>query len=452
MMLRSGCLRVREADYAIAVGKLGAAGVTVAGPEGKAIVDELKRVVARLRRQAAADTDHLVEDFPENPADLPEPWLTRCQADGPLVPCPFGTATVEWFSKQTPGRKSHWSMKANEAEAPSSQQLAPWQRPDMPALPPQMQMQQMQMQMQMLAPWQQMQMQQLQQMQRMLSTQPQQPPLLQFYGHSRLQPPNLWGEAPGLQPGTPQFRPPMALENSTVSMEELSEVAPDDVPQASDGCEAAAAAVPGAELAASPRTSAPSAAAAASAAAGRFPLADVLQDATNLVTHKQEQAGGTRKRPKQGESESESDDSCGETEPKKGKRRMRRKGPAHPMPSSAPGLAAATTRPPTAAATETAAATIKPPKAEAKETAAAKEKKAAAPTMAPKDDSVLAFKSPKTRPPIKYGWITIYTDMKNKLWRLKPEPSSKQLIHHSWKKQTPKAAWEDLIKDVKRLS
>ena len=51
-----------------------------------------------------------------------------------------------------------------------------------------------------------------------------------------------------------------------------------------------------------------------------------------------------------------------------------------------------------------------------------------------------------------YGKVMIYTDMKNSLWRVKPEKASKKLVHYSWKKDDPKKVWNQVVREVKRLT
>ena len=48
--------------------------------------------------------------------------------------------------------------------------------------------------------------------------------------------------------------------------------------------------------------------------------------------------------------------------------------------------------------------------------------------------------------------MTIYTDVKNCLWRLKPDTGSRKLVHYSWKKVEPKAAWAELVGDVRKAA
>ena len=71
---------------------------------------------------------------------------------------------------------------------------------------------------------------------------------------------------------------------------------------------------------------------------------------------------------------------------------------------------------------------------------------------APKDPTVLEYRGTKKHKPRKYGAVTIYTDVGNSLWRVKPASGSKNLSHHSWKKADPKQTWNKLVKEVRRLT
>ena len=87
--------------------------------------------------------------------------------------------------------------------------------------------------------------------------------------------------------------------------------------------------------------------------------------------------------------------------------------------------------------------------------AAAKSKAAASTGVAdehPKDKSLLAFKGTKKRQAFHYGRCTVYTDVKNKMWRLKPGKNSTKLKHFSWKVDPAPTAWKSMIAELLRTS
>ena len=68
-----------------------------------------------------------------------------------------------------------------------------------------------------------------------------------------------------------------------------------------------------------------------------------------------------------------------------------------------------------------------------------------------KNPSVLAFKKPGKCGPRHYGKCTVYTDVGNRLWRVKPDKGRRDHKMFNWK-ETPQDSWRSLVKYVKEIA
>ena len=96
--------------------------------------------------------------------------------------------------------------------------------------------------------------------------------------------------------------------------------------------------------------------------------------------------------------------------------------------------------------------TAEPPKRPRTAKVAAKSKARLSPPLPlPKSDAVLKFPGTKKHAAIKYGECTIYMDAINKCWRLKTEKGSTHLLHFYFKPpKNPRAVWEEVLKELKK--
>ena len=116
-MTRCGWFDIEECDFKKIVGAFGCLGAAapVCGLAGLETVKKLKKATAAARPKTI--TEELVRDFPEDPKNLPEPWLGFSQRNGPLVVSPYPRELVRLSQSQTPGRNTHWSVKAQKVAA-----------------------------------------------------------------------------------------------------------------------------------------------------------------------------------------------------------------------------------------------------------------------------------------------------------------------------------------------
>ena len=68
-----------------------------------------------------------------------------------------------------------------------------------------------------------------------------------------------------------------------------------------------------------------------------------------------------------------------------------------------------------------------------------------------KNPSMLTFKKPGKCGPRYYGKCTVYTDVVNRLWRIKPDKNRRDHKMFAWK-ETPQDSWQSLVKYVKKIS
>ena len=114
-IFRSGWYHISQIDFAKVVGTFGGLnGFDAQGKEGLAVVQRLKKNHKSMKA-GLTDTDlhMLVQIFPEEPLELPEPWLSQSQCNGLLTKCKRLQETVDHWKRVTPARKSHWSVKDN---------------------------------------------------------------------------------------------------------------------------------------------------------------------------------------------------------------------------------------------------------------------------------------------------------------------------------------------------
>ena len=123
-MTRCGWFDIDESDYKKVIGIFGilGPGAPVSGSAGLESVRLLKKAVAAARPRTIEH--ELVQNFPEDPAALPEPWLGFSQRNGPLVKCPADLGLVRLHQSQAPGRSTHWSVKAEGRMTAGNSQLA----------------------------------------------------------------------------------------------------------------------------------------------------------------------------------------------------------------------------------------------------------------------------------------------------------------------------------------
>lgn len=465
-MTRCGWFDIDENDYKKVIGIFGilGPGAPVSGNAGLESVRLLKKAMAAARPRRIEH--ELVQNFPEDPAALPEPWLRFSQRNGPLVKCPADLGLVRLHQSQAPGRSTHWSVKAEGRMTASNSKLAVLNKKGA-STPVNIPMLNLTSPANLYQPWQAAHLGMCGGL-RMPSPYVQgwpgqfgnplgHPPFgmqASGLGFSQGHPP------PGMHPAS-LAQPPWRQETGT-TIEELTESAaaspnssrassppPGSMPPAAGQVLANTSLVrppPAAADGSSPEfaLSAPPATLASgsffgmadrrnAAAAKEMGIADVLKTTDVMLDKKQEagpkaklkgkanaKAKGKGKGKKKAaaaieeeDGEDEEDDDEEEDEPPK-------------LPEADP---------------------------KKKKAAACRVSEATARAPQPlKDPKLLEFKGTKKMKPRKYGCVTIYSDTKNQLWRLKPSPASRHLTHYSWKKEEANKVWRKMIVEVKRLT
>ena len=102
--------------------------------------DILQKIHKNVVKSVQVDEDELIFVYPEKPADLPEPWLSRSQVSGPLGQFPGDPVRLAFLQQTNGSRKTHWTNRnpgtvtdlvlaqpqgTRNLPAPSSDQ--PWQ-------------------------------------------------------------------------------------------------------------------------------------------------------------------------------------------------------------------------------------------------------------------------------------------------------------------------------------
>ena len=68
------------------------------------------------------------------------------------------------------------------------------------------------------------------------------------------------------------------------------------------------------------------------------------------------------------------------------------------------------------------------------------------------DPKSLIYPGTTKHNPIFFGRATVYTDLKNKVWRIKPGPCRRDFTHHSFREKKPELVWKDVVADLQRLA
>jgi hypothetical protein len=109
-ILRCGGCFFSEPQWAALVSLLGLVGVDVKNDTDLFWLNKLK-VLHAAQKPKAVEKENLVFEYPADPSDLPEPWLSLAFREGKLLKCPFPAEEVKWLKKlvhcrRMPGKSS----------------------------------------------------------------------------------------------------------------------------------------------------------------------------------------------------------------------------------------------------------------------------------------------------------------------------------------------------------
>ena len=111
-MNRCGFLFCDEPQKAMVVGLLGLCGKEVWGTPGLLLLSKLKINLRQIKKNVTVPLSRRLMVYPENPYELPEPWLSQAFATGLLVICPFHASSVH-INKHLPVcRKNNQAVTA----------------------------------------------------------------------------------------------------------------------------------------------------------------------------------------------------------------------------------------------------------------------------------------------------------------------------------------------------
>lgn len=445
-MLRCGWLKVQEDEwkFPLALLQLGAS-IDTWGSSGTALKETMLKIHEQQKQKLTPELLRapLIEAFPMSPAELPEPWLSYSQSDGPLIDCPLEhTAELQRSLSWQPTRRSHWTCKVQQREGLGLKALTGELAQPVKQPKPVMKLQ--------------------------LSSQPKAPNAFNLHrpigptttGDARQRLLELVGEASNheaadilrmLERGSQQSS---VQERSSVCVEEVdSPTQPLVPPAASESqCESPSLALALKKPAQRDATreevatlstplrpvsgtisslgsqssgdvgSSESKKAAPAAAAPPKKLMAQLGDAMGLMG-----VGTGAKRAVGAEHEEEPEEAKEEEGSPAPARKKRRKTP------------------------ET-KATLKP-KARAKAALKLKTKATLKPPakLVAKNSEALRFPGTKPHTPVRYGASTVYLG-KNQVWRIKPVEASRMCIHKSFKTKDAREVWKAVVKELKRLN
>ena len=445
---RIGFCRIEQNEYSKLVGIFGVlgSGAPISGKLGLETVNELKKKFASMRKGFPKKVE-MVMIYPEDPSSLPEPWLSMSNTCGALIKCPFDVSLLQLHQASTPNRSTHWSIKSQNPKKTPLLALA-----DAPTVP------------NLVLPGSAASGAAEGGMDYVAVAQAAVQVLLQQH---RLQlPPPASAAAAEVEAAVRVFlQQPLRQQQqqrqqqqppSTVQVEEVTDMTESpnrsaaavpprdsDMPGDEEREPAAAANAQHSRAIAvvqRPAAAEESAAALAtssfltSKAQGKMGLSDIMGGTQDMLKKKSE---GPKKKS---EVPSLAADDIGEEEQKEEK---------------AKGAAASLTAKAKAKTTGQAKAKAKTAgqaKAKAKTAASGAAADSAAAGEHPKEKKSLVFPGTRARCTIHYGKCTIYSDLNNKLWRLKPQQGTKKLSHWSWKREGPAEVWRKLVQEVTRLN